>query len=77
MTSLYRSVGKTSDLIFSVSRLLDLSMDFRYIVRDFVYSEDVLEKQRLELATADTTERELWVSAYKNSAHDDSNISSF
>lgn len=33
----------------------------RFIVRDFVYSEDLVEHQKEELATADTTEKELWV----------------
>ncbi|CAL1696511.1 unnamed protein product [Somion occarium] len=32
----------------------------KYIVRDFTYSEEALEKQREELANADTTEKELW-----------------
>ncbi|KAG5648157.1 hypothetical protein DXG03_006111 [Asterophora parasitica] len=32
----------------------------KFIVRDFVYSEDDLSKQREELDTADTTEKELW-----------------
>ncbi|OBZ78841.1 V-type proton ATPase subunit C 1 [Grifola frondosa] len=34
--------------------------DNKFIVRDFVYSEDILEKQREELETADTTEKDLW-----------------
>jgi V-type H+-transporting ATPase subunit C len=32
----------------------------KFIVRDFVYSEDQLNKQREELETADVTEKELW-----------------
>jgi len=32
----------------------------KFIVRDFVYSEEVLAKQREELAMADITEKELW-----------------
>ncbi|KAF8640562.1 hypothetical protein AX17_000224 [Amanita inopinata Kibby_2008] len=32
----------------------------KYIVRDFVYSEEVIEKQREDLENADTTEKELW-----------------
>lgn len=32
----------------------------KFMVRDFVYSEDALQKQREELETADTTEKELW-----------------
>ena len=35
----------------------------RYIVRDFTYSEDLIEKQREEMSAADTTEKELWVSS--------------
>jgi V-type H+-transporting ATPase subunit C len=36
-------------------------MAFRFIVRDFVYSEDAISKQQEELALADVTEKELWV----------------
>ncbi|KAI9057188.1 ATPase V1 complex subunit C [Trametes sanguinea] len=32
----------------------------KYIVRDFTFSEEALDKQREELETADTTEKELW-----------------
>ncbi|KIY45343.1 ATPase, V1 complex, subunit C [Fistulina hepatica ATCC 64428] len=32
----------------------------KYIVRDFVYSEEQIVKQREEMETADTTEKELW-----------------
>ncbi|KAF9456147.1 ATPase V1 complex subunit C [Collybia nuda] len=32
----------------------------KFIVRDFVYSEDELAKQREDLSMADTTEKELW-----------------
>lgn len=34
----------------------------RFIVRDYQYSEDQIAKQQQELATADITEKELWVS---------------
>ncbi|KAI0936091.1 hypothetical protein AcV5_004315 [Taiwanofungus camphoratus] len=34
--------------------------DNKYIARDFTYSEDLLGKQREELALADTAEKELW-----------------
>lgn len=37
----------------------------KYIVRDFAYSEQLLEQQREELATADTTEKELWVCYFR------------
>jgi len=33
----------------------------KYIVRDFQYSSDQIEKEREELQTADTAEKELWV----------------
>jgi hypothetical protein len=36
----------------------------RFIVRDFVYSEDELTKQREDLSMADTTEKELWVCGF-------------
>ncbi|KAL7285688.1 hypothetical protein ACG7TL_000793 [Trametes sanguinea] len=32
----------------------------KYIIRDFTFSEEALDKQREELETADTTEKELW-----------------
>lgn len=34
----------------------------RFIVREFTFSEEAIGKQREELETADTTEKELWVS---------------
>ncbi|KAJ3571344.1 hypothetical protein NP233_g3813 [Leucocoprinus birnbaumii] len=34
--------------------------DHKFIVRDFTYSEDDIQKQREELDTANTTEKELW-----------------
>jgi hypothetical protein len=33
----------------------------RFIVREFEFSEEQVEKQKEELAAADTTEKELWV----------------
>lgn len=36
----------------------------RYIVRDFVWSDEVLDKQREELELADSTEKELWVGTF-------------
>jgi V-type H+-transporting ATPase subunit C len=33
----------------------------RFVVRDFVYSEEQIAKQREEFDMADTTEKELWV----------------
>lgn len=42
----------------------EVSRASRFIVRDFAYSEDLVEKQREELAVADTTEKELWVRCY-------------
>ena len=35
----------------------------KYIVRDFVYSEEEVERQRDELENAAVTEKELWVSS--------------
>ncbi len=34
----------------------------RYVLRDFHYSSDQIDKEREELQTADTAEKELWVS---------------
>jgi V-type H+-transporting ATPase subunit C len=33
----------------------------RFIVRDFTYAEEEIQKQRAELDEANTTEKELWV----------------
>ena len=33
----------------------------RFIVRDFEFSEDLIEKQKEEIVAADSTEKELWV----------------
>jgi V-type H+-transporting ATPase subunit C len=33
----------------------------KYIVRDFVFSEEEIARQQQELSAADTTEKELWV----------------
>jgi V-type H+-transporting ATPase subunit C len=60
---LSRNVENTSKSVTAVSGVLYQCTKTRYIVRDFVYSEDALEKQREELETADTTEKELWVSS--------------
>jgi len=35
----------------------------RYILRDFLYSSDQIDKEREELQIADTAEKELWVSS--------------
>jgi V-type H+-transporting ATPase subunit C len=45
--------------ILSVSLIIYPS--FRFIVRDFHYSEEEIAKQQQELETAATTEKELWV----------------
>lgn len=39
----------------------------RFIVRDFVFSEELIEKQKEELSAADTTEKELWVRQHPES----------
>lgn len=36
--------------------------EYKFIVRDFVYSEEEVVRQRQELESADITEKELWVS---------------
>ena len=46
----------------SDAMLSDFLIPDRFIVRDFVYSEEQIAKQREELDMADTTEKELWVS---------------
>ena len=38
----------------------------RYIIRDFQYSADQIEREREELNTADTAERELWVRSLRS-----------
>jgi hypothetical protein len=35
----------------------------RFLLRDFVYSDENLHKQEEELSNADNTEKELWVSS--------------
>lgn len=37
----------------------------RFIVRDFVYSEEQIAKQEEELEVADATEKELWVRQHR------------
>ena len=49
--------------------LHELTAKDRFIFRDFVFSEDQIEKQREELAAADTTEKELWVGSYMPPPH--------
>jgi hypothetical protein len=54
-----------------ICRLIHPSLAFlttllRYVVRDFQYSSDQIEKEREELQTADTAEKELWVSPPPN-----------
>jgi hypothetical protein len=43
--------------------LLTKALFPRYIVRDFRYSADQIDKEREELQSADTAEKELWVSS--------------
>jgi hypothetical protein len=60
----YSSVERTSIICARCPASLRCDQPFlRYIVRDFVYSEEDLDKQRAELDMADTTEKELWVGA--------------
>jgi hypothetical protein len=58
--NLCRRVGKTSKLPLIFSQYI-LNPVSRFLVRDFVFSEDELIKQREELEMAKTTEKELWV----------------
>ena len=62
---LSKSAGRTSTR--KICRPVHILMAFlttllRYIVRDFQYSSEQIEKEREELHTADTAEKELWVS---------------
>ncbi len=66
---LSKSAGRTSTK--KIRRLIHPSLAFlttllRYVVRDFQYSSDQIEREREELQTADTAEKELWVSPPSN-----------
>lgn len=62
MTNSYRNVERTSEFaIFGSLEYIRYFQSSRFIVRDFVYSEEQIHKQREELDSADTTEKELWV----------------
>ena len=59
-----KSAGRTSTRSarpHSYSSVLTLLP--RYIIRDFQYSADQIEKEQEELQTANTAEKELWVSS--------------
>lgn len=60
--TLFRSAGTRSMLrnMLSVALLWWLYFS-RFIVRDFIYSEEEIAKQRQEMDMAGTTEKELWV----------------
>ena len=60
--NLYRNAENTSTRITCqlTPSKPDLGSQRRFIVRDFVYSEDEVAKQQQELEDADTTEKELW-----------------
>ena len=61
-TNSCKNVVKISMSIFFHSEcFIDLTMSIRFIVRDFVYSDDLQFRQQEELDIADTTEKELWV----------------
>ena len=62
-TSSYRNVVKTSTSNRPVIQINASSntSPTRFIVRDFVYSEEQIAKQEEDLEIADTTEKELWV----------------
>jgi len=55
-TSKYTGLMYWRNFLNSLLLLLD-----RFIVRDFVYSEDEISRQKQELEMAGTTEKELWV----------------
>ena len=56
----YKNAENRSDFPFPL--YMDLANPFpRFIVRDFVYSEDEIIKQQQDLEVAGTTEKELWV----------------
>lgn len=60
--SLCRNAGRTS--AFDPCQQIAVNQNperCRFIVRDFVYSEEQIDRQREELELADTTEKELWV----------------
>jgi V-type H+-transporting ATPase subunit C len=58
--SSYRNVVKTSTSR-SPYRYTSDNTPARFIVRDFVYSEEQIAKQEEELEIAESTEKELWV----------------
>jgi len=66
MTTLFRKVGKISEpRFYQLEFLFSEMICRRFIVRDFVYSEEEVIKQQRELELAVTTEKELWVRIFK------------
>jgi len=62
MTSSCRNVERISQSTFKeIHGYISCPHNSRFIVRDFVYSEELLVKQREDMAMADVTEKELWV----------------
>jgi len=41
--------------------LIGILMGNRYILRDFTFDQEALEKQQQEFATSEVSEKELWV----------------
>jgi hypothetical protein len=65
MMNLYKNAGNRSELLFPL--YMDLTNPIpRFIVRDFVYSEEEIIKQQQDLEVAGTTEKELWVRRVQN-----------
>jgi len=68
MMILYKSAENRSGFPFPL--YMDLAnLNPRFIVRDFVYSEEEIIKQQQDLEVAGTTEKELWVRQIQNLVH--------
>lgn len=63
--SLRKSYEKTSASV-DVGRRNVLTLD-RYILRDFSFDSEALERQRQELANSELSEKELWVRSFRHS----------
>ena len=62
MMTLFRKAGKISEpRLYKLELYHSEVICQRFIVRDFVYSEEEISKQQRELELAATTEKELWV----------------
>jgi hypothetical protein len=61
MMILCRNAERTSQIPVETFGTHLMLLSFRFLVRDFKYSEEAVTKQREDLAMADVTEKELWV----------------